>query len=70
MARLMVRCPSTTGVSFTGLVMDEASFLRCDFPFDGTAHVCPFCAEVHSYRSADFFLAEDDHRADTDVAAE
>ncbi len=70
MARLMVRCPSTSGVSFTGLVMDEASFLRCDFLFDRTPQVCPFCAEVHSYRSADFFLEEHDHSADRDVAAE
>lgn len=67
MSRLMVRCPTTSGVSFTGLIMDEASFSNCGFVMDREPHVCPFCSEVHSYESAYFFL--EDPTDEKDVAA-
>ena len=56
MPRLMVRCPETNDVLFTGLVMDEASFSWCDFVFDGEPKACPYCGERHSFKSAKFFL--------------
>ena len=70
MPRLMVRCPVTNDVSFTGLVMDEASVSHCDFAFDQTPQVCPFCLDRHSFRSADFFLDEVHSQAEKHIAAE
>jgi hypothetical protein len=69
MHRLMVRCPATNDVSFTGLIMDEESFSRCDFLTDRAPQVCPFCDDVHSYKSADFFLEEYDQKDGSGAAA-
>ncbi len=70
MRRLMVRCPATNDVSFTGLVMDEASFLHCDFLSDRNPQICPFCRDTHSFKSADFFLDEVHSPAEKVFAAE
>lgn len=70
MSRLMVRCPETNDASFTGLLMDAASFSHCDFVFDHKPHVCPYCGNWHSYKSADFFLEEAELQAERGVAAE
>jgi hypothetical protein len=70
MPRLMVRCPTTSEVSFTGLVMDDRSFSNCDFVFDPTLQRCAFCGELHSYSNADFFLDDLCLTDDKNLAAE
>ncbi len=70
MPRLMVRCPTTSDVSFTGLVMDDRSFVNCDFVSDRRPQRCAFCGEAHSYSNADFFLEDTRRNSEKDVAAE
>jgi len=57
MAKIMIKCPETGKLVFTGLYVDKASFEKAQMQHNTLAH-CPACGKKHSWTKQDATVEE------------